>query len=555
MSATSRHDRIIEGPNVLQPASTAPEPAPSRPTFGEWLRRSVPTALVVVTLVGVGVWGRATDWTIPKFSSLVGGAAAEEAAWCEDHNVPESICIECNKSLVAPEPDYGWCKEHGVANCPYEHPDIAQLKNLPTVTADELESAERALNLRAREENNSRCSLHLHRIQFASLQAMAKAGIDIAVVERRPVLEAVVANGEVTYDETRMAHLSSRVAGSVWHVQKEVGDQVKRGEVLAVIDAGLVGIAKSAFVRAVSEMRLKQTEDARLRPLAKIGAVSDRELREAVANYEEARINLQAAEQTLINLGFHIHAEDYADVDTDEIAERLRFLDLPPELTVGLDPKSTTSNLIPLRASLDGVIVDRHVVEGEVVEPTTMLFEVADINRLWLKLDVRQEDTQFLRLGQTVLFRGSCDECEVSGTINWISTAADDVTRTLRVRADLPNPNGQLRANTFGTGRIVLRQEPKAIAVPTEAVHWDGTCHVVFVRDKDFLQKDSPKFFHVRSVRPGVVDGNMTEIIAGLLPGEVIASKNSMVLEAQLLKSNLGAGCACCSGGPKEKKE
>ena len=384
---------------------------------------------------------------------------------------------------------------------------------------------------------------------------MAKAGIDIAVVERRPVLEAVVANGEVTYDETRMAHLSSRVAGSVWHVQKEVGDQVKRGEVLAVIDAGLVGIAKSAFVRAISEMRLKQTEDARLRPLAKIGAVSDRELREAVANYEEARINLQAAEQTLINLGFHIHAEDYADVDTDEIAERLRFLDLPPELTVGLDPKSTTSNLIPLRASLDGVIVDRHVVEGEVVEPTTMLFEVADINRLWLKLDVRQEDTQFLRLGQTVLFRGSCDECEVSGTINWISTAADDVTRTLRVRADLPNPNGQLRANTFGTGRIVLRQEPKAIAVPTEAVHWDGTCHVVFVRDKDFLQKDSPKFFHVRSVRPGVVDGNMTEIIAGLLPGEVIASKNSMVLEAQLLKSNLGAGCACCSGGPKEKKE
>ena len=162
-------------------------------------------------------------------------------------------------------------------------------------------------------------------------------------------------------------------------------------------------------------MRLKQTEDARLRPLAKIGAVSDRELREAVANYEEARINLQAAQQALINLGFQVRAEDFANVETDEIAERLRFLDLPPELTAGLDPKATTSNLFPLRSSLDGVIVDRHVVEGEVVDTAKMLFAVADVNRLWLTLDVRQEDAKYLSLGQTVLFRASGDdEAEVT---------------------------------------------------------------------------------------------------------------------------------------------
>jgi cobalt-zinc-cadmium efflux system membrane fusion protein len=559
MTATSQRERIDHTHAPMRSVSLAPEPPPvlepSRPSLWQRLLQSVPTALVIAALAGVGAWGRATDWTVPKFSTLIGSVATEEDPWCEDHNVPESICIECNHSLAAPEKDYGWCKEHGVTNCPFEHPDVAQLKTSPAVTADQLDSAQRALALRTRDENNSHCTLHTHRIQFASTQAVAKAGVDVAVVERRPILEAAIANGEVTYDETRMAHLSSRVAGSVWRVQKEVGDQVKRGDVLAVIDAGAIGVAKSAFVRAISEMRLKQTEDARLRPLAKIGAVSDRELREVVAAYEEARINLQAAQQMLINLGFQVRAEDYADVETDEIAERLRFLDLPPEMTAGLDPKSTTSNLIPLRASLDGVIVDRHVVEGEVVEPTTMLFAVADVSRLWLKLDVRQEDAKYLSLGQTVLFRESGDDsAEVKGSINWISTAADDVTRTLRVRADLPNPGGFLRANTFGAGRIVLREEPQAIVVPTEAVHWDGTCHVVFVRDKDFLQKDSPKFFHVRSVRPGVADGVTTEIIAGLLPGEVIASRNSMVLEAQLLKSNLGAGCACCAGPKKEKE-
>ena len=246
MSASSRRERLETSPMPTIAETSQPLEPDSIPTsLSKKLLGSLPSALVIVALVGVGVWGRATDWTIPKFSSLFGGVPAAEDAWCDDHNVPESMCIECNSKLVAPEVDYGWCKEHGVANCPYEHPDVAQLKSVPMVTADEIESAQRALALRPREENNSRCTLHTHRIQFASTQALAKAGIDIAVVERRPILEAVVANGEVTYDETRMAHLSSRVAGSVWHVQKEVGDEVKRGEVLAVIDAGLVGIAKT----------------------------------------------------------------------------------------------------------------------------------------------------------------------------------------------------------------------------------------------------------------------------------------------------------------------
>jgi cobalt-zinc-cadmium efflux system membrane fusion protein len=70
----------------------------------------------------------------------------------------------------------------------------------------------------------------------------------------------------------------------------------------------------------------------------------------------------------------------------------------------------------------------------------------------------------------------------------------------------------------------------------------------VFVRDKDFFKPDAPKIFYVRDVRLGVKDGDHTEIIAGLLPGEVIANKNSVILEAQLLKSGLGAGCGCCEG-------
>ena len=68
---------------------------------------------------------------------------------------------------------------------------------------------------------------------------------------------------------------------------------------------------------------------------------------------------------------------------------------------------------------------------------------------------------------------------------------------------------------------------------------------MVFVRDKNFLNEGAPKVFHVRTVRPGVQNGPYTEIIAGLLPGEVIATQNSAVLRAELLKNNLGEGCGC----------
>jgi cobalt-zinc-cadmium efflux system membrane fusion protein len=112
----------------------------------------------------------------------------------------------------------------------------------------------------------------------------------------------------------------------------------------------------------------------------------------------------------------------------------------------------------------------------------------------------------------------------------------------LKVRAELANADGRLRSGTFGTGRIILRDEPGAVVVPNTAIHWDGSCHVVFVRDKQFLEETSPKVFHTRTVRPGARDARFTEVIAGLLPGEVVASRGSGILQAALLKNNLGAG-------------
>ena len=186
---------------------------------------------------------------------------------------------------------------------------------------------------------------------------------------------------------------------------------------------------------------------------------------------------------------------------------------------------------------MDGIIVARQVVAGEVVDASRVLFQLADTSRMWLTLNVSVEDAGKLALGQPVRFRPDGSRDEVSGKLVWISTTADQQTRMVTVRAELPNPKGQLRNETFGAGRIVLREEQEAIVVPNEAIHWEGCCHVVFVRDKGYFDSpDSPKVFHIRTVRLGARNEKFTEIIAGVLPGEVVATKGSDVLRAELLE-------------------
>ena len=104
------------------------------------------------------------------------------------------------------------------------------------------------------------------------------------------------------------------------------------------------------------------------------------------------------------------------------------------------------------------------------------------------------------------------------------------------------DPPSALPAHTFGKAQIIVREEPNAIVVPSESIHWEGDCNVVFVRDKNWFKEGSPKVFHIRTIRPGVTNGQFTEVIAGLLPGEVVASTKSTVLRAEMLKNSLGAG-------------
>jgi cobalt-zinc-cadmium efflux system membrane fusion protein len=251
---------------------------------------------------------------------------------------------------------------------------------------------------------------------------------------------------------------------------------------------------------------------------------------------------VRKAMQVLDNLGLTITLDEVQGRSPDELNMALRYLGLPSSVTADLPPSGTTANFIPIVSPRDGVLATRDIVAGEVIDTTKTLFTVVDNHRMWLLLDVPSEEAPYVSVGQRVRFRPDGDPRECEGTIQWMSTQLDAETRTVKVRAELSNDDGRLRDSSLGTGQIVIREEPDAIVVPKDAIHWEGCCYVVFVRDKDFLKQGSYKVFHTRMVRPGLTRGEKTEVIAGLMPGEVVVTKGSGVLRAELLKGNLGPG-------------
>lgn len=512
---------------------------PPRTTVLGRALRMIPTLLVMAALGGLGYLGHHHGWKIPKFSELAGHEKKSGVAWCEEHGVPEAECIACNAELMPKGKLYGWCIEHGVHECVLDHPEIAQLNETPEVSRADLDRTARAIAIRPRTKNDPGCRLHLRRIQFPSIAAADKAGIDIGLVDRGAVVESITATGEVVYDPTQVARVASRASGTVWRVDKNVGDRVHAGELLALVDAAKVGQAKAELLQAVAALHLC---DKTLRRLVALeGVVAGKQLLDAEAARTEGEAAVRKSVQTLQNLGLPIAFEDVCEQSDAELSRQLHFLGLPESLSASLDVRRTTANLIPVIAPRDGTVASRDVVAGEVVDTPTTLFTITDTSRMWVILNVPLEEANHVAIGQKIVFRPDGDDQPRTGKLTWISSAVDAETRTVKVRGELPNEDSHLRNETFGVGEIALREEPDAIVAPSNAIHWEGCCHVVFVRDKDWFT--SPyKVIHTRSVRPGVVRGDSTEIIAGLLPGEVVVTKGSAVLRAELLKGNLGAG-------------
>jgi cobalt-zinc-cadmium efflux system membrane fusion protein len=530
-------------------------------SFAVRLLRALPTALAWATLVAVAWWGHHTGWAAPSFASLFGGrppaaddwcnahgvpftkciachpelAGADPADWCKEHGVPESKCTVCHPELLKTGVADDWCKEHGVPEscCTICHPEIAHRGGAvppddgPEVAADETTAAPVPAPTPGKDPRT--CQKHALKVQFASTAAIDKAGVRLGVVTERRMAESIAAPAAVEYDRAHYANVVARTAGIARFVYRPPGARVAAGDLLAVIDAAEIGRAKSELLAADAADRAAQAALQRIVRSVELGTRSEAEGAQAAAAAAAAAARLYDARQALQALGLPLPE------GTATVASVAR-LGLPEAVLDGAADRQS-ANLLPVRAPIAGVVVAREVVTGEAVAAGAPLFAIADMQRLAVRIDVPEALAGRAAPGARVLFRPQpASDLAYPGAIDWIATALDEHTRTLQMRALVDNADGALRVHAFGTAQVVIRAAATAIAVPNAAVQWEGCCHVVFVRIADTV-------FQPRKVRLGTRDAACTEILVGLLPGEVIATTGSGVLTAAIQSSNLGAGC------------
>jgi cobalt-zinc-cadmium efflux system membrane fusion protein len=177
-------------------------------------------------------------------------------------------------------------------------------------------------------------------------------------------------------------------------------------------------------------------------------------------------------------------------------------------------------------------------VHGALVEAGRPLFTLADRSVMWAMLNIPEPALAQVKVGQTVQTTvESLPGRMFTGRLTWISAEVDERTRMARARAEVPNPDGLLKANMFARARILVRSAEGAVLVPASAICALEGKPFVFVKLADDL-------FEARAVTAGIKFDGRLEVLAGLKPQEVVVVNHGFAIKSQWLSSRMGAGCA-----------
>ncbi len=448
-------------------------------------------------------------------------AVFEEMGFCKGHGVPEAVCTKCRDDLEEAFRSEGdWCEEHGLpeSHCETCNPGTLDKyktsKAAPAKATDEPDFAVSTSDTpRARTLPSLTCTTDSSIVKLTTASVADRVGIRVEEVQRGKLRKSLEAPATVEYDSRFHARLAPRAAGTIVEVRRDLGDVVGAGDVLIVLDSAALGAAKSELLQAAARVGLWEKNSQREGALREKGLSTEKDSLEAETQLVESRIALATAEQ------------------------RLAILGLTRDQVRAVTENGEASSLLNITAPFSGVVVGLDAVLGELASPETSVVGVADTSRMWVMVDVHQADIRLVERGQPVLLtvEGWTGET-LGGRVTWLSSDVDRHTRTVKVRAEFENPEGILRAHSFGTARIVTRDDMDAVLVPKGAVQWEGCCNVAF-------QRNSPTEFVPRKLRLGYDAGDYYEVLSGLSGGEVVVTQGSFILKTELQKGSIGAGC------------
>lgn len=338
------------------------------------------------------------------------------------------------------------------------------------------------------------------KVRLPSADSAALVGVETAPAAVGTISEGVECYAEIAFNQNKLAQIVAPVGGIIQEVTTDLGVQVAEKQTVAKLWSATIADAVSKAVLS------HQTLD-RERKLRAERVTSEKDLQEAEAAHRSAC-------QQVRTLGF---AE-----------EQIEAMVHHPLETVFME----------VRAPFAGEIVERTAVRGAQIEAGKPLFTLADRSTMWAMLNIPESALARVRVGQAVELRvDSVPGQTFTGKLTWIGAEVDERSRMARARAEVPNPDGLLRAKMFAQARILVRSAAGAVVVPSAAICALGGKPFVFVKLADDL-------FEARAVSMGIKFDGRLEVLAGLKPQEIVVVNHGFAIKSQWLSSRMGAGCA-----------
>ncbi|RMO75446.1 efflux RND transporter periplasmic adaptor subunit [Pseudomonas syringae group genomosp. 3] len=325
------------------------------------------------------------------------------------------------------------------------------------------------------------------------------AGIELATAEPRQMSTTVTFPGEIRFDEDRTAHVVPRVSGVVESVKVDLGQAVKKGQVLAVIASQQISDQRSELNAAQRRQELARLTLQREKKLWEDKISAEQDYLQARQDFQEADINLANARQKISAIG------------------------------ASLSPSA--GNRYELIAPFDSMVVEKHLGIGEMVNEASNAFTLSDLSRVWATFGVAPRDLDKVVVGRPVIVSAPDLNARVEGKIGYVGSLLGEQTRAAAVRVTLANPQGAWRPGLFVSVEVAAEQSSVAVSVPDTAIQSIEEKPSVFVRNAEGFQ--------LTPVTLGRRDGGHVEIVKGLAAGTQVAAAGSFIL-----KSELGKGSA-----------
>lgn len=313
--------------------------------------------------------------------------------------------------------------------------------------------------------------------------------------------------GQVSLNENSVIHVVASVPGVVTKVYKNLGEEVKAGEPLAVIQSREMAEAKSAYISVYKDLVLKKDLLEREEKLWKMKVKAETEFLKTRNAYETTKIDLEQKKQKLLALSMK-----------ESDIEKLPSQNIP-------------LNLYTIEAPINGKVLERHTSLGEIINSDRQLFVVANLDEVWVNLSISAQDLPAIKQGQQVDLYAGNGMPPISSTLMYVSPVISEESRTGRAIVEIDNTQGTWHPGDFVSAQVILDEKSPLISIPATAVQKiKGNAYV-------FIKSGTAQFEAKKIIISGTENGQFIQIEEGLAEGDEIVITDTFLLKAELGKS------------------